>query len=751
MKTCWTMMAVGLVAWVGAAPAAAETGLPTLLPINEMHPAFFLRDAQGTPVEGRTDGFDLDRTCGDCHDTAYIRANSAHHRRHVAVDCLTCHLAGGREAVAGLPFDPVGQVRMPMAPPTSARCGQCHGLVHEGPQALEIPEALLLGADPGPLAQTLRTGEVYSPHLMSASFLNLADKGMQNRPWDVHAARGLHCADCHFAANHPQKSKWAKRRPAHLREDPRALSLAAYLKRPDHRFRAAACTDCHDPLQVHRTLPYTERHVQALACQACHSPALHAPALMSIDRTVVTPDGGPRMAFRGVESADFRAPNTWYVDGYRPFLGREADADGARFAPFNLVTVWEWVGGPQGTPVDSELVRRVFVEEPGDYRPEILAALDADRDGRLSDGELVLAGAAQGLIRDRLAALGVSEPRIRGEIRAHPVRHGVVRGDRTASACASCHAPASRFNEPVPLASGPLPGGVLPVPAESSLVALSGRHLQVTDEGLALAGTVDASGAYVLGHHRHAWIDRLGFGLFLATVLGVGVHGGMRVLHARRRGVARHALPGRRIYMYGIYERIWHWTMAGAVVVLLVTGLRIHFPGVWMGPSFQTAVSLHNVAAAILILNAALSLFYHVTTGEIRQFLPHPEGFVRRVVAQALYYTRGIFTGAAHPAAKSRERKLNPLQQVTYAGLLNVLFPMQILTGLLLWVGGVAPAALAPIGGLSVVAPVHNLGSWLFLAFLVAHVYLTTTGHTPTAHLRAMVGGWEAVEGEVEA
>jgi thiosulfate reductase cytochrome b subunit len=29
------------------------------------------------------------------------------------------------------------------------------------------------------------------------------------------------------------------------------------------------------------------------------------------------------------------------------------------------------------------------------------------------------------------------------------------------------------------------------------------------------------------------------------------------------------------------------------------------------------------------------------------------------------------------------------------------------------------------------------------LAFVIAHVYLITTGHTLTAHLRAMVTGWE--------
>ncbi len=110
----------------------------------------------------------------------------------------------------------------------------------------------------------------------------------------------------------------------------------------------------------------------------------------------------------------------------------------------------------------------------------------------------------------------------------------------------------------------------------------------------------------------------------------------------------------------------------------------------------------------------------------------------------------GIFTGAAHHLAKSAKHKLNPLQQVTYAGLLNVLFPLQVLTGALLWIGGVATQVLAPIGGLSIIGPVHNVGSWLFLTFIVVLVYLTTTGHTPSALTKAMVSGWEMLEEEAE-
>jgi thiosulfate reductase cytochrome b subunit len=34
----------------------------------------------------------------------------------------------------------------------------------------------------------------------------------------------------------------------------------------------------------------------------------------------------------------------------------------------------------------------------------------------------------------------------------------------------------------------------------------------------------------------------------------------------------------------------------------------------------------------------------------------------------------------------------------------------------------------------------------MILAFFIVHIYLTTTGHTVTSHIKAMITGWEKVE-----
>ena len=198
--------------------------------------------------------------------------------------------------------------------------------------------------------------------------------------------------------------------------------------------------------------------------------------------------------------------------------------------------------------------------------------------------------------------------------------------------------------------------------------------------------------------------------------------------------------------MYTVYERLWHWLQTAVILLLTFTGLIIHKPEMFGAFSFRYVVQVHNVLAAILVANAVLAVFYNLASGEIRQYLPQPRGFFNQMTVQALFYLRGIFKGEEHPFEKTPERKLNPLQQVTYLGLLNVLLPLQIITGILMWGAQRWPNISAQLGGLPFLAPFHTMIAWLFSTFIVMHVYLTTTGSTPMANIKAMMMGWDEVE-----
>jgi thiosulfate reductase cytochrome b subunit len=196
------------------------------------------------------------------------------------------------------------------------------------------------------------------------------------------------------------------------------------------------------------------------------------------------------------------------------------------------------------------------------------------------------------------------------------------------------------------------------------------------------------------------------------------------------------------VQVYSAFERLWHWLQAAAILGLIVTGIEIHAPGTVPGMGFQHAARAHEVLALVTVANAFLSLFYHLATGAIGQFIPEPRDFFSLALAQTRYYARGIFTGAAHPLKRPGYR-LNVLQQVTYLAILNLALPIQVVTGILMWKATSWPGLIEALGGLRWVAGLHTLAAWLFVAFVIAHVYLTTTGRTPLAHLRAMIVGWE--------
>jgi len=99
-----------------------------------------------------------------------------------------------------------------------------------------------------------------------------------------------------------------------------------------------------------------------------------------------------------------------------------------------------------------------------------------------------------------------------------------------------------------------------------------------------------------------------------------------------------------------------------------------------------------------------------------------------------------------HPFEKTPSKKLNPLQQVTYFGILNVLLPLQGITGILIWGAQRWPDLAENLGGLPFLSPLHTLTAWLFASFIVLHVYLTTTGYKPLTGIEAMITGWEDME-----
>lgn len=196
-------------------------------------------------------------------------------------------------------------------------------------------------------------------------------------------------------------------------------------------------------------------------------------------------------------------------------------------------------------------------------------------------------------------------------------------------------------------------------------------------------------------------------------------------------------------YIYTRYERFWHWFQMVLVGILLITGFEVH--GLYSFLGFQKAVTIHNAVGITWLIAFAVFIFWLFTTGEWKQYIPT----TKKMFEVVRYYAYGIFKGYDHPVPKRKKAKHNPLQRLCYLFFSAILLPAQMLTGILYWAYNSWEAWGLAFLSLNLIAVLHMICAFAVLQFIIIHVYMTTTGHSIFAHIRAMITGWEEIqEGE---
>lgn len=194
-----------------------------------------------------------------------------------------------------------------------------------------------------------------------------------------------------------------------------------------------------------------------------------------------------------------------------------------------------------------------------------------------------------------------------------------------------------------------------------------------------------------------------------------------------------------KIYIYQLFERFWHWMQVLLIFTLAITGLEIH--GLYPLFGYRSAVWIHDFSAWAFLILIVFAIFWHFTTGEWRQYKPS----LKLVKEQIAYYITGIFRGAEHPTNKLVYNKFNPLQRLIYLGLKVMVIPVMGLSGFAYMYLNY-PNQGFQLESLDIVALIHTAGAYFLIVFIIAHVYLTTTGHKPLSAIIAMVTGWEEVD-----
>ncbi len=220
------------------------------------------------------------------------------------------------------------------------------------------------------------------------------------------------------------------------------------------------------------------------------------------------------------------------------------------------------------------------------------------------------------------------------------------------------------------------------------------------------------------------------------------------------------------IYRHALPTRIWHWTNAATVFVMIGSGLMIsnahphlywgvygaNFDTPWWSPprfpGWLTIPSSYNLALGrrwhlLFALVLAFNLLWFMAAGlwtrhftrdlRIRAHELRPA----HVLADVREHLAFRFHDPDRPAA------FNLLQKLAYASALFVLLPLMIATGLALspgWNAG-APWLLDLFGGRQSARSIHFLGMIALVGFIVVHLVLVILAG-PVREIRSMITGW---------
>ncbi|HHY60323.1 MAG TPA: Ni/Fe-hydrogenase, b-type cytochrome subunit [Clostridia bacterium] len=162
-------------------------------------------------------------------------------------------------------------------------------------------------------------------------------------------------------------------------------------------------------------------------------------------------------------------------------------------------------------------------------------------------------------------------------------------------------------------------------------------------------------------------------------------------------------------------QKLAHFINLLAIFLLIITGFYIYYP--FAAGMMGAARYLHYIGAFVLVLNLIWRVYY-AFFGKYRdyyEYKPEP-GKILQVVK---YY---CFVGDA-PAYRGR---YNALQKLAYFTI-PFLIIYQACTGAALAMPDRVAGFVQALGGLANVRALHYFGTWLFICFVLIHLYMVLT------------------------
>jgi thiosulfate reductase cytochrome b subunit len=195
------------------------------------------------------------------------------------------------------------------------------------------------------------------------------------------------------------------------------------------------------------------------------------------------------------------------------------------------------------------------------------------------------------------------------------------------------------------------------------------------------------------------------------------------------------------IYLHPLPNRIWHWINAILVLVLTVTGLQLRFPEVVI-LKYGQAILLHKAVGFATAGSFMYWLTYCLFAGGLKRDYAIRARDLLGMFKQMHFYVFLFFKGSEDPFTPSGAGRFNPLQKLAYLSVMLFLTPIIIVTGILLGNILYFIKAIELMGGLRIVDALHVATGYLFVLYIIVHLYMTTLGYRVLSHVKAMITGY---------
>ena len=126
----------------------------------------------------------------------------------------------------------------------------------------------------------------------------------------------------------------------------------------------------------------------------------------------------------------------------------------------------------------------------------------------------------------------------------------------------------------------------------------------------------------------------------------------------------------KKIFLHPFPLRIWHWTNALVVIVLLITGIQIRVPGIASLRPQDPALLIHKYAGWAMVVSWVFWALYSLVSGNLKRHYLFRKKDLGRVFKQARFYLFSIFKGEENPFRPTPEDKFNPLQKLAYGAVM---------------------------------------------------------------------------------